>query len=176
MSDRGVSDEELVRLLPGDFRNGSAEVNGTRLHYVASGQGRPLFLLPGWPQTWWVFRKIMPTPAGRYRVVAVDIRGVGGSAKPDGGYDKKTMAQDVRELARHLGYEQIDIHHRYPPARAQPSPAGGWRIRQPCPQPGWKMLIQGASLGSRPGRAQAVAIQPVISQPWRRSGSHDPGS
>jgi hypothetical protein len=30
MSDRGVSDEELVRLLPGDFRNGSAEVNGTR--------------------------------------------------------------------------------------------------------------------------------------------------
>src|SRR5215472_17622717 len=51
----------------------------------------------------------MPTLAERYRVVAVDIRGMGGSAKPDGGYDKKTMAHDVRELARHLGYEEIDI-------------------------------------------------------------------
>lgn len=65
MSDLGMSDEEQVRLLPGDFRNGSAEVNGTRLHYVVGGQGRPLFLLPGWPQTWWAFRKIMPA-LGRF--------------------------------------------------------------------------------------------------------------
>jgi pimeloyl-ACP methyl ester carboxylesterase len=109
IGERDVSDARLVRLLPGRFENGFAEVNGTRLHYVAGGQGRPLFLLPGWPQTWWSFHKVMPALAERYRVVAVDIRGMGGSAKPEGGYDKKNMARDVRELARDLGYEKIDI-------------------------------------------------------------------
>jgi pimeloyl-ACP methyl ester carboxylesterase len=109
MTGPASSDSALARLLPGDFQNGYAEVNGTRLHYVAGGRGRPLVLLPGWPQTWWAFHKVMPALANRYRVVAVDIRGMGGSARPEGGYDKKTMARDVRELARHLGYDKVDI-------------------------------------------------------------------
>src|SRR5262245_20419769 len=51
-----TSDEELVRRLPG-FHNAYAEVNGIRLHYVEGGQGQPLILLPGWPQTWWQFSR-----------------------------------------------------------------------------------------------------------------------
>jgi pimeloyl-ACP methyl ester carboxylesterase len=39
----------------------------------------------------------------------VDLRGMGGSGKPAGGYDKKTMAADIRALTAHLGYERIDI-------------------------------------------------------------------
>ena len=58
----GPSDEALVRSLPG-FRSGYATVNGVRLHYVAGGRGRPLVLLPGWPETWWEFHKIMPALA-----------------------------------------------------------------------------------------------------------------
>ena len=57
-------DSELVRSLPG-FRNGYATVNGTRIHYVMGGRGAPLFLLPGWPQTWWEHHKIMPALAAR---------------------------------------------------------------------------------------------------------------
>jgi pimeloyl-ACP methyl ester carboxylesterase len=107
-TDTGPSDDALVRSLPG-FRSGYATVNGVRLHYVAGGHGRPLVLLPGWPQTWWEFHKIMPALATRYRVIAVDMRGQGGSDKPAGGYDKKTMALDIRELVRHLGYSTVDI-------------------------------------------------------------------
>jgi hypothetical protein len=54
-----VSDTALVRSLPG-FENGYAEVNDTRLHYVAGGKGDPVILLPGWPETWWEFHKMMP--------------------------------------------------------------------------------------------------------------------
>jgi len=48
----------LARSLGADFRSEYARVGGTRLHYVAGGTGSPLVLLPGWPQTWWQFRKI----------------------------------------------------------------------------------------------------------------------
>jgi pimeloyl-ACP methyl ester carboxylesterase len=102
-------DDELAKSLPGNFVSATKEVNGVRLHYVVGGQGRPLFLLPGWPQTWWQFRKIMPELAKNRRVIAVDIRGMGGSSKPRDGYYKKTMAADISALATALGFEQIDI-------------------------------------------------------------------
>jgi pimeloyl-ACP methyl ester carboxylesterase len=104
-----MSDAALVRKLPGGFTNGYARVNGTRLHYVIGGRGAPLLLLPGWPQTWWEFHKVMPALAARHRVIAVDLRGMGGSGKPAGGYDKKTMAKDIYKLVRHLGYRKVDV-------------------------------------------------------------------
>jgi pimeloyl-ACP methyl ester carboxylesterase len=104
-----ASDQALARSLPGDFRSGHAKVNGVRLHYVAGGSGEPLVLLPGWPQTWWEFHKIMPALAAKYRVIAVDLRGMGGSEKPAGGFDKKTMARDIHELIRHLGHTRAHI-------------------------------------------------------------------
>jgi pimeloyl-ACP methyl ester carboxylesterase len=94
--------------LPG-FRHNYARVNGIRLHYVTGGEGEPLVLLPGWPQTWWLYRKIMPALATRFRVIAVDLRGQGGSEKPQGGFDKKTMATDIHELVRKLGYDEVNI-------------------------------------------------------------------
>ena len=104
----GVSDAVLVKELPG-FRNGYADANGTRLHYVEGGSGPPLILLPGWPETWWQYHRIMPTLAKHYRVVAVDLRGMGGSARPPSGYDKKTMAADIHALARHLGFQSLYV-------------------------------------------------------------------
>jgi pimeloyl-ACP methyl ester carboxylesterase len=99
----------LARSLPGNFSSRYATVNGVRLHYVVGGQGAPLFLLHGWPQTWWEYRKVMPALARHYRVIAVDMRGGGDSAKPASGYDKKTMAKDIHDLAQHLGYSSINI-------------------------------------------------------------------
>lgn len=103
------TDDELARSLPGDFRSEHAEVNGTSLHFVTGGAGEPLVMVPAWPQTWWEYRKMMPTLARRYRVIVVEPRGMGGSAKPEGGYDKKTMARDVYEFVRALGYRDVNI-------------------------------------------------------------------
>jgi pimeloyl-ACP methyl ester carboxylesterase len=103
------TDEELARSLPGDFRSEYADVNGTRLHYVAGGQGEPVVLLPAWPETWWQYRKIMPALARRHRVIVVEVRGMGGSARPTGGFDKKNMARDVHELVGSLGYDSVNV-------------------------------------------------------------------
>ncbi|WP_163512479.1 alpha/beta fold hydrolase [Fodinicola acaciae] len=95
--------------LPAGFRSAYAKVNGARLHYVAGGQGQPLVLLPGWPQTWWEYRKVMPALAQRYRVIVAELRGMGGSDKPAAGYDKKNMAKDIYELIRQLGYSSAHV-------------------------------------------------------------------
>ena len=103
-----TSDVALVRSLHG-FKNGSAEVNGVRLHYVIGGKGEPLVLLPGWPETWWTFHKVMPALAAHYTVISVDLRGMGASSKPADGYDKKTMAADIHELVKSLGYDKAIV-------------------------------------------------------------------
>ncbi|MGY0234488.1 alpha/beta fold hydrolase [Longispora urticae] len=104
------TDAELAASLGGDFRSDFVTVDGLRLHYVAGGSGAPLLLLPGWPQTWWEFRKVMPALAasGR-RVIAVDLPGMGGSDKPATGYDKKSIARVLHGFVRALGYDQVDI-------------------------------------------------------------------
>lgn len=102
------SDEELVKQLPG-FANYYATVNGVRLHYVAGGSGRPLVCLPGWPQTWYSFHPVAQELARYYRVLLVDIRGMGSSEKPATGYDKKTMARDIYELVRQLGLGSVSL-------------------------------------------------------------------
>ena len=96
------ADEELIKHFPG-FTNHYETVNGVRLHYVESGSGQPLICLPGWPQTWFSYHPIAAQLAQHYRVIIVDIRGMGSSDKPEAGYDKKTMAQDIYALMQHLG-------------------------------------------------------------------------
>jgi len=103
-----VSDATLVKSLPG-LENGNAVVNGVRLHFVAGGKGTPVVLLAGWPETWWAFHKLMPRLAEHHRVISVDLRGMGASDKPAGGYDKKMMGQDIFELVRNFGYDRVDL-------------------------------------------------------------------
>lgn len=83
-----------------------ANVNGTTLGYVRGGTGPAVILLHGFPQDWSVFRRIMPRLARTFTVVAVDLRGVGGSTATPSGYDAATLAQDIHELAAHLGLER----------------------------------------------------------------------
>ena len=81
-----------------------AEVNGDRLHYLIAGKGDPVVLLHGYAQTSHMWRPLMAELAKTHTVIAPDLRGFGQSAKPEGGYDKKTMAQDIHALvgrARH---------------------------------------------------------------------------
>lgn len=89
------------------FSHHTAMVNDVRLHYVAGGQGEPLVLLHGWPQTWYEWREVMPALAERYSVIAPDMRGLGDSSKPLAGYDARSVASDIHELVQQLGHEHI---------------------------------------------------------------------
>jgi pimeloyl-ACP methyl ester carboxylesterase len=86
-----------------------AEVNGTRLHYLVAGKGDPVYLLHGYAQTSHMWRPLIAALARTHTVIAPDLRGFGDSAKPEGGYDKKTMAQDVHALAASLGHKRVGI-------------------------------------------------------------------
>lgn len=92
-----------------DFEYGTARVNGVELHYVRAGEGDPVVLLHGWPQTWYEWRHVIPDLAADYAVIAPDLRGMGDSEKPRSGYDKRTVADDVWALVHDLGYESVSL-------------------------------------------------------------------
>jgi haloacetate dehalogenase len=56
-----------------------------------------------------MWRKIVPLLTPHFQLVMPDLRGYGDSDKPLDGYDKRTMARDIRELARHLGHPRIHL-------------------------------------------------------------------
>jgi pimeloyl-ACP methyl ester carboxylesterase len=86
-----------------------AETGDARLHYLTAGQGDPVFLLHGYAQTSHMWRPLIAELAKTHTVIAPDLRGFGDSSKPPGGYDKKTMAQDVHALATSLGHRRVGI-------------------------------------------------------------------
>jgi haloacetate dehalogenase len=94
--------------LPG-FRSDHVDLDDVRLHYVIGGEGPTVVLLHGWAQSWWAWQRLMPALAQRFRVVAPDLRGVGGSSVPAGGFDKRTMARDIYGLAEQLGTPEISV-------------------------------------------------------------------
>ena len=89
------------------FTHQIAQVNGIRVHYVIGGQGFPVVLLHGWPETWYEWRKIMPALAKKYTVIAPDSRGLGDSERTESGYDAATLAEDLFSLVHSLGFQQI---------------------------------------------------------------------
>lgn len=93
-----------VSLREGGLHHRRVRVGEITLHYVESGHGKPLLLIPGWPQSWYAWRHVIPALAAmNRRVIAVDPRGLGDSDKPDGGYDLATVAGDLHSLADQLG-------------------------------------------------------------------------
>lgn len=85
-----------------------AEVGDVLMHYVTAGSGPPVVLLHGYPQSWHEWRHIIPALAERYTVIAPDLRGLGDTSRPLGGYDKRTVAGDVWGLVNGvLGHERF---------------------------------------------------------------------
>lgn len=92
------------------FRHAHAALDGLDMHYVTLGQGAPLVLLHGWPQSWFEWRELMPLLADRYELIAPDLRGLGDSSRPAAGYDTDTLAADVWALVNgHLGHERFAV-------------------------------------------------------------------
>jgi pimeloyl-ACP methyl ester carboxylesterase len=108
MSQSEYADDQLIKQFPG-FTNQYLTVNGVKLHYVEGGSGMPLICLPGWPQNWYSYHPVATELAKAYRVIIVDLRGMGTSGKPESGYDKKTMAKDIFGLIQELGLSKVHI-------------------------------------------------------------------
>ncbi|GHB17622.1 alpha/beta fold hydrolase [Salinicola rhizosphaerae] len=79
------------------------------IHGVVGGNGPPLLLLHGHPQTHVIWHRLAPRLAERFTVIATDLRGYGDSAKPAGdaehlAYSKRTMARDQVRVMQALGF------------------------------------------------------------------------
>lgn len=84
------------------------------INAIRAGQGSPVLLLHGWPQTHVMWHKIAADLATRFTVVAADLRGYGDSSKPRGGgdhatYSKRAMAQDQVALMEKLGFRTFAV-------------------------------------------------------------------
>jgi pimeloyl-ACP methyl ester carboxylesterase len=86
-------------------------VNGVRLHCVVEGQGPLVLLLHGFPETSHAWRKQIPALARRFRVVAPDLRGYGGSEKPKGiaAYRTSVVAKDIVGLIHAFDAERAHV-------------------------------------------------------------------
>lgn len=82
---------------------------GLRMHVALAGDetAPPLLLLHGWPQNWWVWRRVIPALAVHFRVIAPDLRGHGWSDAPVGGYEKEQLASDALALLDALGVTRV---------------------------------------------------------------------
>jgi len=101
------------QFFPG-FRNERIETSGATINAVIGGQGPPVLLLHGAPQSHISWRLVAPRLAEDYTVVAADLRGYGDSSKPEGlpdhsNYSKRNMALDQVEVMRHFGFDTFAL-------------------------------------------------------------------
>ncbi|MEM7758038.1 MAG: alpha/beta hydrolase [Cyanobacteria bacterium P01_A01_bin.40] len=93
-----------------NFTRNTVDINVTSLNYVIGGEGAPVVLLHGLPQTWLGWKDIMPELAEEYTVVVRDLPGLGDSSTtPDNEYDKPSLAEDIYQLVDYLDYEEIAL-------------------------------------------------------------------
>ncbi|MCL8383094.1 alpha/beta fold hydrolase [Xanthobacter aminoxidans] len=94
---------------PADFRIAEIETNGTTLHVRTGGQGPAVLLIHGYGETGDMWGALAQALAPTHTVVVPDLRGMGLSAKPPGGYDKKTQGADMAGLLDALGIDKVAL-------------------------------------------------------------------
>ena len=96
------------------FEHFQVETNDAEINAVRGGQGPPVLLLHGYPQTHAMWHRVAPKLAEDFTVVAVDLRGYGDSSKPFGSedhatYSKRAMAADGVEVMQSLGLPSFAV-------------------------------------------------------------------
>ena len=91
------------------FESRTAEIDGTKLHYLTAGSGPPLLLLHGYAETSSMWRALLPAVSDRFMVVAPDLPGIGASDIPADGLDMQSAAIRMHALARSLGIEKACV-------------------------------------------------------------------
>lgn len=102
-----------MRLFPG-FRQQKVRTSKAAIHLVQGGEGPPVLMLHGYPETHAMWHKVAPALARDYTVVCADLRGYGASSKPKGlpdhsNYSKRAMAQDMAEVMTRLGHRSFHL-------------------------------------------------------------------
>ena len=104
---------QAANFFPG-FTTHRIQTSGTHIRCVVGGDGPPILLLHGYPQTHVIWHRIAPALARHWTVVCADLRGYGDSGKPEtdaehAPYSKRAMAQDMVELMRDLGHPRFRL-------------------------------------------------------------------
>jgi pimeloyl-ACP methyl ester carboxylesterase len=94
---------------PSNFKSQTANINGIKIHYVIGGSGEALLLIHGFGQNWYMWNRLLPELSKHFTVIAPDLPGLGESDKPDTGYTKKQMSQDLHGLIKQLGYSNVHV-------------------------------------------------------------------
>ena len=105
----GSSAVAQVGSFPAAFRTQEIETNGTTIHVRIGGAGRAVVLLHGYGETGDMWVSLAADLARDYLVIVPDLRGMGLSSKPVGGYDKKTQGQDIAGVLDALKVERADL-------------------------------------------------------------------
>ena len=92
-------------------RHHYVDLPGFRAHVAEAGdpEAPPVLLLHGWPQHWYMWRRLIEALQGDHRLVAPDLRGFGWSEAPGEGYDPETFASDQAPLLDALGIERATV-------------------------------------------------------------------
>jgi pimeloyl-ACP methyl ester carboxylesterase len=106
----GLGAPNLPQGFTDTFTSRYVDTGELRLHAVIGGDGPPLLLVHGWPQTWYAWRMLMPTLARDFQVIAVDQRGIGLSDKPQDGYDTGTLAGNMVAPMDALGHQRFAVY------------------------------------------------------------------
>lgn len=85
------------------------DADGLRVHVAEAGEGPVLLLLHGWPQHWFMWRRVIERLAPQFRLIAPDLRGFGWTEAPGHGYDGDTFAADQIALLDALEIESASV-------------------------------------------------------------------
>jgi pimeloyl-ACP methyl ester carboxylesterase len=91
------------------IRSRTVTANGLRMHVTETGEGAPVLLLHGFPESSREWAPVMTALSDRAHLVAPDLRGSGQSEAPPTGYDSPTVVRDLIALLDALGWDRVDL-------------------------------------------------------------------
>jgi pimeloyl-ACP methyl ester carboxylesterase/heme-degrading monooxygenase HmoA len=109
VADDGLRAAARERWAEHAFQTRVVRVNGVSLHVAEAGEGDPVILLHGYPQSGEIWRFVAPELAKAHRVIVPDLRGMGLSDAATGGHDLANLAEDIHQLALSMNLSKVKV-------------------------------------------------------------------
>jgi haloacetate dehalogenase len=108
------SDVDTLHFFPAGFKHEKVQTSGATINVVRGGEGPPLLLIHGAPQSHVSWHIVAPQFAKDHTIIMPDLRGYGDSSKPADGenhanYSKRAMALDMVEVMKHYGFDRFPV-------------------------------------------------------------------